>query len=65
MAQIKSPHRIHDSCPPKSEFHFSFCLVLARITLAKPIRMDGIVDWQTNKVIEVVYFMHCQVNIQG
>ena len=40
-------------------FLFLSCFSLS--TLAKPIKTDAVVDWQTNKIIEMVYFTcyHC------
>ena len=34
----------------------SFCHTLIFSASAKPIRIDAVAEWQTNKVIEVVYF---------
>ena len=71
VLQIKSPNMkvwlMSSEIQPFSnlEFYFCFCHVLVCSNLVKPFRADAVVDWQTNKVIEMVYFTCYQINIQG
>ena len=50
-------------CRLMSKFLFLPCFSFA-VPLQNPISTDAVVNWQTNKIIEMVCFMCYQINIQ-